>query len=166
MEFSNFSWYAYQVHGKMINIRKYEEITLWPEIWWHDATYHEAGHNLTMRWRHNGHGASQIPSLTIVNSTVYSGADQRKLQSSASLAFVRGIHRGPLDSPHKCPVTRKMFPFDDVIMKWSLSANIRIFWSGLPGMLPFPERPVYWCHVVSKYEWNNLQPKIRGRNPT
>ena len=60
--------------------------------------------------------ASQITSLTIVYSTVYSDADQRKHQSSASLAFVRGIHRGPVNSPHKWPETRKMFPFDDVIM--------------------------------------------------
>ena len=60
--------------------------------------------------------ASQITSLTIVDSTVYSGADQRKHQSSASLAFVRGIHRGPVNSLHKWPVTRKLFPFDDVIM--------------------------------------------------
>ena len=36
---------------------------------------------------------SQITSLTIVYSVVYSGADQRKHQSSASLAFVWGIHR-------------------------------------------------------------------------
>ena len=60
--------------------------------------------------------ASQITSLTIVYSTVYSGADQRKHQSSASLAFVRGIHRWPVNSPHKWPVTQKMFPFDDVII--------------------------------------------------
>ena len=60
--------------------------------------------------------ASQITSLTIVYSTVYSGVDQRKHQSSASLAFVQGIHRWQLNSPHKGPVTRKMFPFDDVIM--------------------------------------------------
>ena len=60
--------------------------------------------------------ASQTTSLTIVYSTVYSGADQRKHQSSASLVFVRGIHRGPVNFPHKWPVTRKMFPFDDVIM--------------------------------------------------
>ena len=60
--------------------------------------------------------ASQITSLNIVYSIVYSDADQRKHQSSASLAFVRGIHRGPVNSPHKWPVTRKMFPFDDVIM--------------------------------------------------
>ena len=62
--------------------------------------------------------ASQITSLTIVHSTVYSGADQRKHQSSASLAFVRGIHRGPVNSSHKGPVTRKTFPFDDVIMTY------------------------------------------------
>ena len=60
--------------------------------------------------------ASQITSLTIVYSIVYSDADQRKHQSSASLAFVRGIHRGPVNSPHKWPVTRIMFPFDNVIM--------------------------------------------------
>ena len=60
--------------------------------------------------------ASQITSLTIIYSTVYSGADQRKHQSFASLAFVRGIHRGTVNSPHKGPVTRKTFPFDDVIM--------------------------------------------------
>ena len=59
---------------------------------------------------------SQITSLTIVYSTVYSDADQRKHQSSASLAFVWVIHRGSVNSPHKWPVTRKMFPFDDVIM--------------------------------------------------
>ena len=60
--------------------------------------------------------ASQITSLTSAYSTVYSGADQRKHQSSASLAFVRGIHCWPVNSPHKWLVTRKMFPFDDVII--------------------------------------------------
>ena len=59
--------------------------------------------------------ASQITILTIAYSTVYSGADQRKYQSSASLAFVRGIHRWPVNSPHKWPVTWKMFY--DVIMR-------------------------------------------------
>ena len=60
--------------------------------------------------------AAQITSLTIVYSTVYSGADQEKHQCPASLAFVRGIHRWPVNSPHKGPVTRTFFPFDDVIM--------------------------------------------------
>ena len=55
---------------------------------------------------------------------VYSDADQRKHQSSASLAFVLGIHRGPMNSPHKWPVARKIFPFDDVIMIWRHSVWI------------------------------------------
>ena len=59
---------------------------------------------------------SQITSLTIVNSTVYSGTDQRQPQSYASLGFVWGIHKWLVKSPHKGPVTRNMFPFDDVIM--------------------------------------------------
>ena len=62
--------------------------------------------------------ASQITSLTIVFSTVYLDTDQRKHQISASLAFVWGTHRRRVNFPHKWPVTRKMFPFDDVIMIW------------------------------------------------
>ena len=58
--------------------------------------------------------ASQITSVSSVYSTVSTGTDQRKHPSSASLAFVRGIHRGPVNSPHKWPVTRKLFPFHDV----------------------------------------------------
>ena len=65
---------------------------------------------------------SQITDVSIV-STICSGIDQRKHQSSASMAFVRGIHRWPVDSPHKRPVTRKMFPFDDVIMTHPLSLS-------------------------------------------
>ena len=81
--------------------------------------------------------ASQITSLTIVYSTVYPGADQSKHQSSASLAFVWGIHRGPVNSPHKWPVTRKRFPFDDVIMEilsvaskilWTINKNDTVIW--------------------------------------
>ena len=60
--------------------------------------------------------SSQITSLSIVYSTVYSRRRSKKHQSSASLAFVRGIHRWPVNSPHKGPVTRKMFPFDDVMV--------------------------------------------------
>ena len=60
--------------------------------------------------------ASQITGVSIVYSTFCSGTDQRKHQSSASLAFMKGIHRWPVYSPHKGPVTRKMFPFDNVDM--------------------------------------------------
>ena len=61
--------------------------------------------------------ASPFTSLASVNAIVYASADQRKHQSSASLAFVRGIHRWPVTFPHKRPVTRKKFPFHDVIMR-------------------------------------------------
>ena len=54
---------------------------------------------------------SQITSLAIVYSVVYSGADQRKHQW-----IHQWIHRWPVNSPHKWPVTRKIFPFDDFIM--------------------------------------------------
>ena len=59
---------------------------------------------------------SQIAGVSIVCPIFYLGAGQRKHQSSVSLAFVKGIHRWPVNSPHKWPVTRKMLPFDDFIM--------------------------------------------------
>ena len=72
--------------------------------------------------------ASQITSLTIVYSTVYSDADQRKHQSSASLAVVRGIHRGPVNSPYKWQVTRIMFPILRVTMLGNkLDAHVGTF---------------------------------------
>ena len=92
-----------------------QTVPMWPE-----AIYRKKVIHGLLLSRYNdvimGAMASQISSVSIVYSTVCSGADQRKHQSSASLAFVRGIHRWPVNSSHKCPVTRKMFPFDDVIM--------------------------------------------------
>ena len=87
--------------------------SLWVAVW-HSIFYSAPA--ITLEWRNHGHMASQITSISSVSSTVYWGADQRKHLSSASLAFVRAIHRWPVNSPHKRPVTRKMLPFDDVIM--------------------------------------------------
>ena len=84
--------------------------------------------------------ASQITSLTIVYSADYWDADQRKHQSSASLAFVWGIHRGPVDSPHKWPVTRNFFPFDDVIMILEML---------LPEETVFIRKRPTWRHIWS-----------------
>ena len=67
---------------------------------------------------------SQIAAVSIVYSTVCSGANKSKYQTSASLTFVRGIHRWPVNSRHKGPVTRKMFPFDDAIMNMYGGANV------------------------------------------
>ena len=72
--------------------------------------------SVTLIWRHNGRDgvSNHQPHDCLLNR--YSGADQRKHQSSASLAFVRGSHRWPVNSSHKWSVMRKMFPFDDVFM--------------------------------------------------
>ena len=67
--------------------------------------------------------ASKITGISMVCSVVCFGADQGKHQSSASLAFMRGIHRWPVNSPHKGPVMQKMFPIDDVVMNRSLHLN-------------------------------------------
>ena len=75
---------------------------------------------------------SQLNGVSVVFSTVCSSPDKRKHQSSASPAFVRGIHRWSAKSPHKGPVTRNMFPFDGVIMenyKLSRLRNYYIQWS-------------------------------------
>ena len=68
--------------------------------------------------------ASQIISLTSVYSSVYSGADQRKHQSSALLASVKGINRWPVNSPLKGPVMSKIFPFDDVIRQFHIRFDL------------------------------------------
>ena len=97
--------------------------------------------------------ASQITSLPVVCSIVYSDVNQRKHQSSASLAFVREIHRGPVNFPHKWPVTRKMFPFDDVIMQW------RSRWVLVMNKLFHPTRVIShpcWGLIESALE-NDLQ---------
>ena len=74
---------------------------------------------MTLQWGHNGRDGYQIISITIVYSTVYSGADLRRHQSSASLAFVRGIHRTGEFPAQMASNVEKMFPFDDVIMNGS-----------------------------------------------
>ena len=110
--------------------------------------------------------ASQITSITIVCSTIYSGADQRKHQSSASLTFVRGIHRWPVNSPHKWLVTRKMFPFDDVTMLCQvhvqlllnhvmLSSPLNLFEDWVPGDEIFGCPTFKW---VAKSWLNSLWP--------
>ena len=74
---------------------------------------------ITLRWRHNGRDnvSNHQPHDCLLNRLFRHRSKKTSDESSASLAFVRGIHRWPVNSPHKWPVTRKMFPFDDVIMR-------------------------------------------------
>ena len=77
-----------------------------------------AFHRSAIQWRHNERDdvSNHQPHDCLLS--LYLGADQRNYQSFASLAFVWGIGRWPVNSPHKGSVTRKRFPFDDVIMDW------------------------------------------------
>ena len=111
--------------------QKFSNVELWCfRCYWHEqavdqtTVYDVRRHDATVSVTHyndviTGAMAPRIISPMIVNSAVYSGAYQSKHQSSASLGFVRGIHRWPVNSPHKWSVTRKMFPLDDVIMTWA-----------------------------------------------
>ena len=96
--------------------------------------------------------ASQITSLPIVYSTLYSDADQRKHQSSVWLAFVWGIHRSPVNSPHKWPVTRKMFPFDDVIMMCTAGQHLRKSFNSTRGLLSYFQRQGNRLFTVRAWE--------------
>ena len=102
--------------------------------------------------------ASQITSRTIVYSIAHSGADRRKHQSSASLAFVRGIHRRPVNSPYKGSVTRKMCPFDDVIMLFSVVAMntwTTAFTEALKGHRVVWKIEIYYL-IRMTYEWKSM----------
>ena len=98
---------------------------------------------------------SQITSLTIVYSTVYSDADQRKHQSSASLAFVQGIHRGPVNSPHKWPVTRKIFHENDSRLH---SGWLKQYTCGRPRTSPGRYSRIWLCSAWEEY----LDNKVHG----
>ena len=85
--------------------------------------------------------------------------DQRKHQSSAPLSCVREIHRWPVDSPHKGPVTQKMWrrswhpDFSGISMQrsvswWPISMSAALIQSKSPGRLisrNFPKHLSRWC---------------------
>ena len=117
------------------------DVMAWVKILYDYVSLTSLSNGFTMCWRHSpphysdvimGMMASQITSLTIVYSTVYSDADKKKHQSSASLAFVWGIHQWSVNFLYKWTVTRKMFLFDDVIIihsiKHYLKPNITHLW--------------------------------------
>ena len=115
--------------------------------------------------------ASQITSLTIVYSTVYSGADQRKHQSSASLAFVWGIHRGPVNSRHKWPVTRKMFHL--ILSSWiqhEMRSDTSIYLVWIIIFNSYYEYGVVkiiyksWTLIVGHFMWNRVNLFVVYRN--
>ena len=109
-----------------------------------------------LQWNFTHHYNDVIMSAMTSQITFCSGTDEIKHQSSASLAFVRGIHRWLVNSPHKGTVMRKMFPFDDVIMKCKIKnitkmhltkwfATYRTFCSGFHMMnMPLGSNDDWW----------------------
>ena len=121
--------------------------------------------------------ASQITSFAMVCSTIYSGADQRKHQSCASLAFVRGIHRGPVNfitatSRHDCTIPNQTFLFISLnsaisvrlwpwchggysgcLLKWTIGAELKT--ENLKG---FQRLPILdHCAVTTaRGAWNHI----------
>ena len=80
--------------------------------------------------------ASQITDISIICSTVCSGVDQRRHQSSASLAFVRGIHRWPVDCSHKQYAAHDIRRVREVSMGFPLQAKMDP-WNGSQVKLKF-----------------------------
>ena len=121
--------------------------------------------------------ASQITSFTIVCSAGYSGADKKKHKSSAPLGFVLGIHRWPVNAPHKGPVRRKLFPFDDVIMRWYCAYPIQsennsgLVWVIALTMFysnDLPERGCFLCDAmwwyINRFLWYKMVNLISRKN--
>ena len=95
--------------------------------------------SLWARWR------LKSPASRLFTQPFIQGTDQRKRQSSSSLAFVRGIHRWPVNSPRKRTATRKRFPFDDIIMTSTFTGTVMTtFASHVPAM-----------KVLSQLIWRN-----------
>ena len=70
----------------------------------------------SLQWRHNEcDGVSNHQPHDCLLNRLFRRRS-KKISISASLAYVRGIHRSLVNSPHKGPVTWKMFSFDEVIM--------------------------------------------------
>ena len=69
-----------------------------------------------LHWRHNERDgiSNHQPHDCLLNHLFR--RKSKKKSKLTSLAFVRGIHWWVMNSPQKGPVTRKMFPFDDIIM--------------------------------------------------
>ena len=102
--------------------QKYRLMNEWYHIS-HDSVVIVDSSSTALHWHHNGSDGISNHQPLIVNSNFHTGEGQRKHQSSTSLALVWGIDRWPVNSPHKWPVTQKMYPFDDAIMRWGHSCD-------------------------------------------
>ena len=130
----NQGWLRY--FDRMMHLSRYDVITTIFSQW--KSSFHYSDVIVSAM-------ASQIIGVSIVYSTVFfSGTDKKKYHNSASLALARGIHRSPVNSPHKGPVTRKMFHYrwrHHVVWKlrcyWWACYSVRSLWYYMTLSQPF-----------------------------
>ena len=119
----------------------------------------------TLQWRHSERDGFSNHRRLIVSLIVGSGADKKKHRSSASLAFVRGIHRWPVNFPQKGPVTQKMFPFDDVLMEVLILGRMVII-TGWELCYIYKTRCPYCCQRLKSIKMCNSYTTMCGNLST
>ena len=101
---------------------------------------------LPLLWRHNGRGSVSNQQL---HDCLLNRLFRRRSKKTSKLrvtGLCAGIHRGPVNSPHKWPVTRNLFPFDDVIM----NAHDVILYVGFQATSPREQ----WINGVARDWWS------------
>ena len=108
----------------------------------------------TLRWRHIGRdGVSNHQPYDCLLNRLF----RRRSKTASKLRVTGlcvGIHRGPINSPHKWPVTRKMFPFHDVIMYNTKKSKLKMEATSTERLIGYVET----CLILLNHCW---QPKSR-----
>ena len=115
--------------------------------------FRQNGSSTALRWRHNGHDSvsNHQPHGCLLNR-LFRRRSKRKSKLRVTGLCV-GIHRGPVNSPHKWPVTWKMFPFDDIIMGcWQANIWTNFDWSSYgKSLVTFQEANKWKCPIEKIY---------------
>ena len=101
----------------------------------------------SLQWCHNERDGVSNHQPYDVHSTVYSGVDQRKHQSSASLAFVWGIHRWPVNSPQKASNAKNI----SIWWRHPVSYPTTFLWNDKIIATTVICHRVRWCYVLSPH---------------
>ena len=144
-----------------------QPLNKFPMIWGARGDTVMVNRYFTLKWRHIERDSVSNHQLRESLLNGLSDADQRNHESLASLAFVRVIHRGPVNSPHKWPVTRKMFPFDDVIMIYpaliafcihskASCGQMIIYWLKKSALVWLSSSWDGECQNIGIIKWNDL----------
>ena len=102
----------------------------------------------SLQWRHNDHDSvSNHQHHGCLLNRLF-GRRSKKTSKLRVTGLCAGNSPGPVNSPHKGPVTRKMFPFDDVIMfrVYPSFSRLRVIPSAHIFRVAFGNRPKVSCN--------------------